>query len=253
MAVSEARPVTIFISYRRADASWPARWLADELAGQFGAGVVFQDVDSIRPGDDFAAEIEAAVGACSVLLAVIGPRWLTSAGNQGRRLDDPGDWVRLEIETAIKRGIRIIPVLVDGAGMPPAGALPLSLRGLARRQAVTLNPASLDTRRLVSALEAAIAQQGERAAQPDGSTPGSEQPGGSRASLMMMSAIPLSSLRNVWHGWLPRQKPQRARSTTGHGKCWHCPRSPRPWRRSIPNGARPSPALSKNRACVRLR
>jgi hypothetical protein len=53
--------------------------------------VVFQDVDSIRPGDDFAAEIEAAVEACSVLLAVIGPRWLTVEGDSGRRLDDPQD------------------------------------------------------------------------------------------------------------------------------------------------------------------
>ena len=104
MATSDAGAARIFISYRRADAGWPARWLADRLAGQFGAGVVFQDVDSIRPGDDFAAEIEAAVGACSVLLAVIGPQWLAAEGDAGRRLDDPQDWVRLEIEAAIKRG-----------------------------------------------------------------------------------------------------------------------------------------------------
>jgi hypothetical protein len=82
--------------------------------------VVFQDVDSIRPGDDFAAEIEAAVGACSVLLAVIGPRWLTVEGDSGRRLDDPQDWVRLEIEAAIQRRVRIIPVLIDDARMPVA-------------------------------------------------------------------------------------------------------------------------------------
>ena len=81
MATSGTGVVRIFISYRRADASWPARWLADRLAGQFGAGVVFQDVDSIRPGDDFAAAIETAVGACSVLLAVIGPRWLATEGD----------------------------------------------------------------------------------------------------------------------------------------------------------------------------
>ena len=162
MAVSDAGPAGIFISYRRTDASWPARWLADRLAGQFGAGVVFQDVDSIRPGDDFAAEIEAAVGACSVLLALIGPRWLAAEGDAGRRLDDPQDWVRLEIEAAIKRGVRIIPVLVDGARMPSAHELPPSLQGLVRRQAVTLSPASLDTRRLVSVLETALAVRGER-------------------------------------------------------------------------------------------
>src|ERR1700722_7003092 len=97
-----------------------ARWLTDRLVDQFGAGVVFQDVDSIRPGDDFAAEIVAAVGACSVLLAVIGPRWLTVEGDGGRRIDDPQDWVRLEIETALSREIRVIPVLVDEAKMPSA-------------------------------------------------------------------------------------------------------------------------------------
>jgi TIR domain len=155
MAMSGGGHAGIFISYRRADASWPALWLADRLGHQFGTAVVFQDVDSIRPGDDFAAEIEAAVGACSVLLAVIGPQWLAAEGD-ARRLDDPQDWVRLEIEAAMKREIRIIPVLVDGARMPSAGQLPPSLRDLARRQAVTLSPESLDTRRLVSVLETAL-------------------------------------------------------------------------------------------------
>jgi hypothetical protein len=157
MVMSDAGAARIFISYRRADAGWPARWLADRLAGLFGAGVVFQDVDSIRPGDDFPAPIETAVGACSVLLAVIGSRWLAAEGDAGRRLDDPQDWVRLEIEAAIKRGVRIIPVLVDGAKMPSDSELPPSLHGLARRQAVALNPASLDTRGLVSVLETALA------------------------------------------------------------------------------------------------
>ena len=156
MAVSGAGPAKIFISYRRADADWPARWLADRLAGQFGTGVVFQDVDSIRPGDDFAVEIEAAVGSCSVLLALIGPRWLAAESGTGRRLDDPQDWVRLEIEAAIRRRVRVIPVLLDGARMPVADELPPSLRKLVRRQAVTLSPASLDIRRLVSALHTAL-------------------------------------------------------------------------------------------------
>jgi TIR domain len=120
-------------------------WLIG-LAGQFGAGVVFQDVDSIRPGDDFAAALEAAVGAYAVLLAVIGPQWLAGEGDAERRLEDPQDWVRLEIEAAIRRRVRIIPVLVDGARMPSASELPPSLQSLVGRQAVTLSPASLDTR-----------------------------------------------------------------------------------------------------------
>ena len=154
MAISDnAKPGGIFISYRRADTSWATRWLAGQLAGQFGAGVVFQDVDSIRPGDDFAATIEAAVGSCEVLLAVIGPQWLTAESHAERLLDDPHDWVRLEIEAALKRGVRIIPVLVDDAKMPAVDELPPSLWGLARKQAVSLSPASLDIRRLVSVLE----------------------------------------------------------------------------------------------------
>ena len=184
-----ARAVGIFISYRRADASWPVRWLADRLAEHFGPDVVFQDVDSIRPGDDFATEIEAAVGACSVLLAVIGPRWLTAEGDAGRRLDNPQDWVRLEIETAIRRGVRIIPVLVDSARMPTAAELPPSLQVLVRRQAVTLSPVSLDTRRLIAALESALAHEGKE--ERDAGTRPLEpvQPGRSQANRILLSAI----------------------------------------------------------------
>lgn len=166
VAVSGGASARIFISYRRTDTGWPARWLADRLAGQFGAGVVFQDVDSIQPGDDFAAAIEAGVGACAVLLAVIGPQWLAAEGDAGRRLDDPQDWVRLEIEAALRRGVRVIPVLVDGARMPTAAELPPSLRDLVRRQAVALSPANLDTSRLVSVLGAAVADKEAKGQQP---------------------------------------------------------------------------------------
>ena len=127
------RPARIFISYRHEDASWPVRWLTDKLTDHFGTGVVFQDVDSIRPGDDFAAEIEAAVGGCSVLLAVIGPRWLAAQDGGGRRIENPRDWVRLEIETAITRQVRVIPVLVDEATLPDASELPKSLQKLSRQ------------------------------------------------------------------------------------------------------------------------
>ena len=111
----------VFISYRRQDAAYPAGWLFDRLTGHLGEGHVFKDVDSIRLGDDFVDKITAAVGTCAVLLAVIGPRWLTASGEEGgRRLDDPADFVRLEIEAALTRGVRVIPVLVDGARMPIA-------------------------------------------------------------------------------------------------------------------------------------
>jgi hypothetical protein len=192
MAASGGGSAGIFISYRRADASWPARWLADRLAWQFGADVVFQDVDSIQPGDEFAAKVEAAVGACSVLLAVIGPHWLTTQGGAGRRLDDPADWVRLEIEAAIRRGVRIIPILVDGAKMPAADELPPSLQVLTGRQAVTLTPASLNIRTLVSVLETALAQE-KRQPQAGTRTPKSPQPARSHKSRLLMSAVNAAS------------------------------------------------------------
>lgn len=133
-------PAGVFVSYRRADAAYAAGWLADRLAQRFGEGRVFKDVTSIGPGDDWAAEIMAAVGSCTVLLAVIGPGWFAAAGTARRRLDDPADLVRLEIGTALARGVRVIPVLVDGARMPSAADLPADLARLAARQAVELRP-----------------------------------------------------------------------------------------------------------------
>jgi hypothetical protein len=129
----------IFISYRRADAGYPAGWLYERLADRFGAARVFKDVDSIEPGDEFADVISSAVGSCAVLLAVIGPGWLGAANETGqRRLEDPTDFVRLEIEAALARGVRVIPVLVAGARMPNREQLPKSLQRLAGRQAVQL-------------------------------------------------------------------------------------------------------------------
>lgn len=109
----------IFISYRRADSDYPAGWLFERLAEHFGRARVFKDVDSLQPGDDFAEVITTAVSSCSALVAVIGERWLTITDEYGRRrLDNPEDFVRLEIEAALTRGVRVIPVLVNGAGMP---------------------------------------------------------------------------------------------------------------------------------------
>jgi hypothetical protein len=127
----------IFISYRRADAKELVGWLSECLERHLGAGRLFQDVDSLRLGEDFAQEIEAAVCSCAVVLAVIGPRWLAILDE---RRDDPRDYVRLEIETAFARGVTVIPVLVGGARMPGEDALPSSLAPLARRHAAELHP-----------------------------------------------------------------------------------------------------------------
>ena len=114
------------------------------------------DVDTIEPGLDFAEEVTRAVAACQVLVAVIGPAWLTAADGRGRRrLDDPDDFVRLEIETALARGVRVIPVLAQGAMMPGGDDLPESLAVLARRNALFIRHESFrsDAGRLVTAIE----------------------------------------------------------------------------------------------------
>ena len=153
-------PGRIFMSYRREDTSFPAGWLYDRLVSRFGRDQVFKDIDSIELGDDFIEVITTAVGSCDVLLALIGDRWLTITGQDGRRrLDNPDDFVRLEIEAALSRNVRVIPILVDAAQMPSADELPPSLARLARRQALELSPNRFDTdtRRLLRVLDRTVA------------------------------------------------------------------------------------------------
>src|SRR5215470_16448008 len=152
----EAEGGGVFVSYRRQETSHLAGRLYDRLADRFGEGQVFIDVDAIELGVDFAEEISRAVAACKVLLAVIGPTWLSATDEQGRRrLDDPDDIVRLEIEAALARDVRVIPILVEGAVMPGRRDLPESLAGLARRNALFIRHESFraDAGRLVTAIE----------------------------------------------------------------------------------------------------
>src|SRR5690242_11215994 len=147
--------VGIIVSYRRQETSHLAGRLYDRLADRFGEDQVFIDVDAIEPGVDFAEEISRAVAACQVLLAVIGPGWLTTTDGQGRRrLDDPDDIVRLEIEAALARDVRVIPILVEGAVMPTRQDLPESLAGLTRRNALVIRHESFryDAGRRVTAI-----------------------------------------------------------------------------------------------------
>src|SRR5215472_11119027 len=102
----------IFISYRREDTEYAVGWLFDRLVLHFSEQQVFKDIDTIQPGDDFREVITAAVASCDVLLVLIGDRWVTATGEGGqRRLDHPEDLVRLEIQAALARNIRVIPVL----------------------------------------------------------------------------------------------------------------------------------------------
>lgn len=131
----------IFISYRREDSEGHAGRLYEDLAERFGKDAVFFDVSAIEPGQDFRHAIDANVARCGVLLAVIGTRWLEAGGAGSRRIDDPADFVRLEIASALKRKIPVVPVLVQAAKMPAAGQLPAELADLAWRNAVELSHA----------------------------------------------------------------------------------------------------------------
>lgn len=151
----------VFISYRRGlDSGW-APWLYDKLSDRFGAHRIFMDLDSIAAGDDFVEVITRSVASCRVLIALIGKGWAEALDAQGsRRLDDPGDFVRLEIESALKHGIRVIPLLIEGATMPPPAELPATLASIVFRQAVTLTATHrrYDAEHLVKAVERALDQ-----------------------------------------------------------------------------------------------
>jgi ABC-type branched-subunit amino acid transport system substrate-binding protein len=181
-------PGRIFMSYRREDTDYPAAWLYDLLVEHFGTNEVFRDIDSIEPGDDFAEAISNAVGSCDVLLALIGDRWLTVTDeDKHRRVDNPNDYVRLEIEAALARNVRVIPILVDGVRMPRADELPASLAKLARRQALELPPRGFNTEigRLFGVLDRTVReareQTRENAVADHGSPPESGIPGNDAA------------------------------------------------------------------------
>jgi outer membrane protein assembly factor BamB len=138
-----AVPGRIFLSYRREETQHLAGRLADRLVERFGESQVFMDIDSIPPGVDFAEAIQRAVSGCDVLLALIGRQWTTLADEQGRRrIDDPDDFVVLEIRAALDRNIPVIPVLADGAAMPQRRELPKGLEQLSRRNAARLDAVS---------------------------------------------------------------------------------------------------------------
>ncbi len=130
----------IFISYRREDAAGAAGRLHDHLVARFGRETVFMDVDAIEPGVDFHDVLNQQVGACDVLIAVIGRDWLSIRDEDGKpRIASDDDFVQIEIAAALERDVRVIPVLVEGAVMPRADALPPSLKGLARRNAAEVS------------------------------------------------------------------------------------------------------------------
>jgi hypothetical protein len=129
----------IFISYRRADARGYAGRLEDTLTGYFGPGRVFRDIGGINPGEDFKVAIDKTILDAGALIVLIGPNWLVRNDAGTSRLHEPGDHVAGEILAALEQERLVIPVLVDGANMPREEELPVPLRALARRNAVTVS------------------------------------------------------------------------------------------------------------------
>jgi TIR domain len=154
--VSTARSLHIFLNYRREETSGHAGRLYDALAARFDDDHVFMDIDRIEPGLDFTEVINEAVASCDVLISLIGSRWLTASDAKGRRrLEKPDDFVRLELEAALERGVRVIPALVQNAEMPSSDELPDGLRQLALRHAIELSDTrwAFDVGKLIETLE----------------------------------------------------------------------------------------------------
>jgi hypothetical protein len=137
IAMSQKR---IFISYRRSDSAGHAGRLYDYLKNYFGSERIFFDVDTIQPGVNFEKKINDELDNSEAALVLIGNQWLESKDTEGnRRLDNPHDYVRFEVETALGKNITVIPILLQGVQMPSASALPDTLYDLSRRNAIRLN------------------------------------------------------------------------------------------------------------------
>jgi hypothetical protein len=167
-------PNQIFISYRRADSADVTGRLDDALIARFGREVVFKDLDSIPHGEDFVSRVTEAIEGAKVVLAVLGPDWVSATDSSGaRRLDDPNDLVRVEIETALRLHLPVIPVLVRGANLPAEAELPASLWPLRLRNGtpVRSDPDFRgDVDDLAASLEALVVPPPDPAAPSDSSS-----------------------------------------------------------------------------------
>ena len=140
-ADEEKSKLSIFISYRRRDSRDTVGRIHDHLRRAFDERRIFLDVERQVGGEDYRLVIDNALARADVVLAVIGPDWLAAAGPDGaHRLDHPDDMVRLELEAALDRKLRIVPVLIEGAAMPRGDELPESLRDISYRSALAVRP-----------------------------------------------------------------------------------------------------------------
>jgi TIR domain len=178
----------IFINYRHDDSPGTAGRICDHLKDALGPDSLFID-DDIPKGEDFEKYLNTQLNGSFVFLAIIGRNWLHVLDKEGhRRLDTDGDWVRVEIATALVRQIKVIPVILDGAVVPDASDLPSDLRPLANRQAITLrnHQFDLDFAALVETLREAL---------------GADQLNGGGANGSTANNVPSSSRPRNFKNW----------------------------------------------------
>src|SRR5260370_19740616 len=163
----QASPGSIFICYRREDSADVTGRIYDRLVDHFGAERVFMDVEAIRLGYDFRSEIDQTIKVCSIVIVVIGDEWLAQVDGK-RRIDDENDRVRIEIESALRREIPIIPVLTRGASHPTKAMLPASLEALAYRNGTSIRHEHFrgDVDSLISQMDKLLARQESTPSKP---------------------------------------------------------------------------------------
>ena len=135
---------SIFISYRRSDSAGLTRAIYDRLTASLPSDDVYLDVETIAGGEDFRESVANAIAGADVLLVMIGSEWVSTSNDAGRRLDDPTDLVRIEVATALANGVRVVPVLLDGASMPVGADLPPDLAALSSRNAIEIRTTRFD-------------------------------------------------------------------------------------------------------------
>lgn len=209
----------VFISYRRQDSAGYVRALYNELAQYFGHEQIFMDVDDIPLGTDFVSILNRNLQDCQIMLVVIGPQWLDIRNSRGeRRLENPDDFVRLEVARAIENDFTIIPVLVNGADMPAEADLPENLRALSRRQALVLDNKYYKhgIADLTAALEAHLGRPDNTPHQPEPLTPELPPVAKRGATLKVLAGVAVLLLLGAglsfWFGATP-QPTQPAQST----------------------------------------
>ncbi|WP_444962847.1 toll/interleukin-1 receptor domain-containing protein [Nocardiopsis sp. M1B1] len=178
-----------FINYRTGDGEHVATLIDRELKQRFGSGEVFRASRSIDAGQDYVRALDAAVRRCEVLVAIIGPAWLDSphrSGGDGRALDDPDDWTRREIATALSLGTPVIPILFDGAARLRPADLPEDMRGLARCQNRRLHhrSAESDLADIIEAVEVAAPRLGDMGEDESSEGDSGQSSGGGVANTM---------------------------------------------------------------------